>query len=218
VQAGRLHHKRTPDSLGQSTDSLTSSGVGFRVVGQRPQPPGLPEDQMSQDIDFSALSLRDTLDLAIAVEEEAKERYDDFAEQLDAHRTPEAAKFFRFMAANEIKHAEKLSAQRASLFGDEPNTADTSALYDIEAPEFDAARAFMSVQAALDVAMESEVKAWLFYDGALPQVQDPKVKKLFIELRDQEKRHQEMIEDARAKMPKGDDFDPDDFVDAPAAQ
>ena len=173
---------------------------------------------MSNDIDFNALSLRDTLDLAIAVEEEAKERYDDFAEQMDAHRTPEAAKFFRFMAANEIKHAQKLSAQRASLFGDEPNTADTSALYDIEAPEFDAARAFMSMHAALDVAMEAEVKAWLFYDGALPQVEDAKVKALFVELRDEEKRHQEMIEEARAKMPDEADFDPDDFVDGPAAQ
>jgi len=173
---------------------------------------------MSQDIDFSALSLRDTLDLAIAVEEEAKERYDDFAEQMDAHHTSEAAKFFRFMAANEIKHAQKLSAQRAALFGDEPNTADTSALYDIEAPEFDAARAFMSMQAALDVAMEAEVKAWLFYDGALPLVDDAKVKELFVELRDQEQRHQEMIEEARAKMPKEEEFDADDFVDPPAAQ
>jgi rubrerythrin len=173
---------------------------------------------MSHDIDFSALSLRDTLDLAISVEEEAKERYDNFAEQMDAHHTPEAAKFFRFMAANEVKHAEKLSAQRASLFGSEPTTADASLLYDIEAPEFDSARAFMSMQAALDVAMESEIKAYEFYDGALPLVEDPKVKELFVELRDQEKLHQEMIEDVRAKMPKGEDFDPDDFVDAPAAQ
>jgi rubrerythrin len=173
---------------------------------------------MSHDIDFSGISLRDTLDLAISVEQEAKERYDDFAEQMDAHHTPEAAKFFRFMAANEIKHAEKLSAQRGKLFGDEPNTADTSSLYDIEAPEFDAARAFMSVQAALDVAMDAEVKAYQFYDGALPVIEDEDVKKLFVELRDQEKRHQEMIEEARAKMPKADGFDPDDFVDAPAAQ
>ena len=173
---------------------------------------------MSHDIDFTALSLRDTLDLAIAVEEEAKERYDNFAAQMEAHHTPDAAKFFTFMAANEIKHAERLSAQRTKLFGTEPSTADTSALYDIEAPEFDAARAFMSVQAAFDVAMESEVKAFEFYDGALPLVDDAKVKELFIELRDQEKRHQEMIEEARAKMPKGDGFDPDDFVDDPVAQ
>ena len=70
---------------------------------------------MSQDIDFSALNLRDTLDLAIAIEEEAKERYDEFAEQLDAHHSPEVAKFFRFMADNEVKHAEVLAAQRSEL-------------------------------------------------------------------------------------------------------
>ena len=94
-------------------------------------------------IDFNQLSLRDTLDLAIYVEEEAKDRYEDFAKQMDVHHTPEVAEFFRFMAANELKHAEKLSAQRASLFGNEPSTADTSMLFDIEAPEFDAARAFL---------------------------------------------------------------------------
>jgi len=187
-------------------------------MGQRSQPPGLPEEQMSHDLDFSKLSLRDTLDLAISVEEEAKERYDDFAEQMDAHRTPDAAKFFRFMAENEIKHAQKLREQRLLLFGNEPTTADNSALYDIEAPEFDAARAFMSMQAALDVALNAEIKAYEFYDGALPAVEDPKVKELFVELRDEEKRHQEMVEEARAKMPKEEDFDADDFVDGPAAQ
>lgn len=173
---------------------------------------------MATDINFDALSLRDTLDLAVAIEEEAKERYDDFAAQMDAHRTPEAAKFFRFMAANEIKHAEKLAKQRKNLFGDEPTTADSSLLYDVEAPEFDAARAFMSIQAALDVAMEAEVKAYDFYNDALPKVSDEGVKALFVELRDEEKLHQQMIEETKAKIPAGEDFNPDDFVDGPAAQ
>jgi rubrerythrin len=173
---------------------------------------------MAHDIDFGSLSLRDTLDLAVSVEQEAKERYDEFAEQMDTHRTHDAAEFFRFMAGNEIKHAERLAAKRKDLFGDEPSTADTSVLYDIEAPEFDAARAFMSIRAALDVAMEAEVKAYEFYDGALPQVTDPEVKTLFIELRDEEARHQELIRQTMAKVPKGDGFDPDDFVDAPTAQ
>jgi rubrerythrin len=173
---------------------------------------------MSQDIDFSSLSLRDTLDLAIFVEEEAKERYDDFAAQMQVHRTGDAAKFFTFMAANEVKHAERLAAKRKDLFGDEPSTADTSVVYDIEAPDFDAARAFMSVRAALDVAMAAEVKAYEFYDGALPLVTDSEVKKLFVELREEEKHHQELIRQTMAKLPEGDGFDPDDFVDAPAAQ
>ena len=173
---------------------------------------------MSSDIDFGQLSLRDTLDLAISIEEEAKERYDDFAEQMDTHRTAETAKFFRFMAGNEIKHAEKLAAQREELFGDEPSTADTSMLYDIEAPEFDTARAFMSVRAALDVAMTSEAKAYEFYDEALAKISDAEVRELFLELRDEEAKHQEMIKEIMAKVPEDDDFDPDDFVDQPAAQ
>jgi rubrerythrin len=173
---------------------------------------------MSQNIDFTTLSLRDVLDLAISIEEEAKERYDDFAAQMDAHKTADAAKFFRFMADNEIKHAEKLAAQRQTLFGDEPNTADTSMLYDIEAPEFDSVRAFMSMRNALDVAMQSEVKAYEFYDDALAKVSDPDVKKLFTELREEEALHQAMIKETKEKIPAGDDFDPDDFVDAPAGQ
>ena len=169
-------------------------------------------------INFDGLSLRDTLDLAIYVEEEAKDRYEDFAQQMDAHHTPEVAEFFRFMAANEVKHAEKLSKQRSSLFGDEARTADTSNLFDIEAPEFDTARAFMSIRAALNVALESEVKAYEFYNDALPEISDPEVKELFVALREEEARHQELIKETRAKVPKDDGFDPDDFVDGPAAQ
>jgi rubrerythrin len=169
-------------------------------------------------INFDGLSLKDTLDLAIYVEEEAKDRYEDFAQQMDAHHTPEVAEFFRFMAANETKHAERLSKQRVSLFGDEAHTADTSTLFDIEAPEFDAARAFMSIRTALDVALESEVKAYEFYDDALPEISDPEVRELFVNLREEEARHQELIKETRAKVPEDDGFNPDDFVDGPAAQ
>lgn len=173
---------------------------------------------MSNDIDFSNLSLRDTLDLAIAIEEEAKERYDEFSEQLDAHHNPEVAKFFRFMAANEVKHAEVLAAQRAELFGDEASTADTSVLFDIEAPDYDGARAFMSINDALDLSLSSEIKAYEFYHQALPSVQDETVKALFVRLRDEEVKHQTMIKEIMAKVPDLDAFDPDDFADEPTAQ
>jgi len=173
---------------------------------------------MSNDIDFSNLSLRDTLDLAIAIEEEAKERYDEFSEQLDAHHNPEVAKFFRFMSANEVKHAEVLAAQRAELFGDEASTADTSVLFDIEAPEYDGARAFMSINEALDLSLSSEIKAYEFYHQALPSVPDETVKALFVRLRDEEVKHQTMIKEIMAKVPDIDAFDPDDFADEPTAQ
>ena len=173
---------------------------------------------MSHDIDFGSLSLRDTLDLAIAIEEEAKERYDEFAEQLDAHRTPEVAKFFRFMSDNEIKHAEVLASQRADLFGNEASTADTSMLYEIEAPDYDGARAFMTIEEALDVAYNAEVKAYDFYNQALPSVEDGEIKELFVRLRDEETKHQEMINEIKAKVPQGYAFDPNDFVDEATGQ
>ena len=37
---------------------------------------------MTRDIDFTELSLQDTLDLAIAIEEEARERYLEFVDQM----------------------------------------------------------------------------------------------------------------------------------------
>jgi rubrerythrin len=173
---------------------------------------------MSHDIDFSTLSLRDTLDLAIAIEEEAKERYDEFAEQLDAHRNPEVAKFFRFMSDNEVKHAEVLAAQRSELFGNEASTADASLIFEVEAPDYDGARAFMGIQAALEVALNAEIKAYHFYHGALPSVSEEAIKELFERLRDEEVRHQEMIKEIMAKVPDMDAFDPEDFADEPTAQ
>ena len=48
----------------------------------------------TQGIDFSQLSAQDALDLAILIEEEAEERYQEFAHQMDVHHTPDAAGFF----------------------------------------------------------------------------------------------------------------------------
>lgn len=170
---------------------------------------------MSIDIDFSALSLRDTLDLAILVEEEAQERYRDFAEQMRVHHTPDAADFFDRMVVIEGKHAEMLGTRRQALFGDEPRTVKLTQIYQVEAPEFEKLRAFTSVPQALEIALESEVKAEQFYAGARPVVEDADVAKLFAELEQQEVRHQEMIRAMMAKRPGDDGFDPDDFVDEP---
>jgi len=91
-------------------------------------------------IDFSKLSLRDALDLAILIEDEAQERYDEFASQMDIHHTPEAAKFFRFMSQNEAKHGSQLSERRKKMFKDEPPTVTRAMLWDVEAPDYDKTR------------------------------------------------------------------------------
>ena len=173
---------------------------------------------MSVDIDFANLSIKDALDLAILVEEEAEERYRELAENLEFHNTKDAARFFRFMMTCEAKHGEELSAKRKELFDDQPLSVDRSLLWDVEAPGYETAKSFMTLQEALDVALAAETKAFEFFDGALPEVEDPEVRELFTELRQEVVEHMQMVREQMKKIPEGDGHDPTDFADEPVAQ
>jgi rubrerythrin len=167
-------------------------------------------------IDFAKLSLQDALDLAILIEDEARERYEEFAENLGLHHTPDAAGFFTTMAGNEAKHGADLLARRTRLFGDAPRRVSRDLLFDIEAPGYDRPRMFMTTRQAMDVALESEVKAHAFFDAALAFVEDADVRALFEELREEEVEHQAMVKAMLARLPDDDDaaaaFDPDEPV------
>jgi rubrerythrin len=169
-------------------------------------------------IDLATLSLMDALDLAILVEDEAQERYQEFAWQMDQHRTPEAARFFRYMVENESKHGRDLSERRQQLFGDTPRTVTPAMIFDVEAPDYDAARAFMSPRKAMEAALGSEVKAHTFFVEALGAITNPEVRALFIELRDEEVEHQQLVQAEIAKLPPDSPLNDEDFVDEPAPQ
>jgi rubrerythrin len=173
---------------------------------------------MPATIDFAALSLQDALDLAILVEEEAQERYLEFVDQMEQHHTREAASFFATMAKNEQRHGEELRARRRSLFGDAPRRMKRSALWDVEAPDYDQPRAFMSARQAMEVALVSETKAHEFFVNALPHIADAEVKRLFQELRDEEVLHQSLVREAMRSLPEGKDPDAGDYEDEPVAQ
>lgn len=170
---------------------------------------------MIKSIDFSRLSLKDALDLAILIEDEAEERYLELAEQMETYDTPEAGRFFRFMSANESKHGRELRLRREARFGTEAAAVDRDMLFEVEAPSYERARAFMSARQALQVALESEVKAHDFFSRAIPHVTDQEVKALFEELRVEEVNHQEMVRQELAKQPPDDNLDPEEFVDEP---
>jgi rubrerythrin len=105
------------------------------------------------------------------------------------------------MAENEKKHGEQLSDRRKALFGDAPARVSLADLFDVEAPEVGAPRRSMSLLQAYELAKSSEQKAYDFYDAALPNITDPDVRTLFVELRDEETEHVRMIEEAMAKLP-----------------
>ena len=171
----------------------------------------------SVTIDYTTLSLQDALDLAILIEEEAQERYLEFVDQMQQHHTPEAARFFASMAENEKKHGEELRTRRRSLFGDAPSRMRRSMLWDVEAPDYDQPRAFMTARQAMQVALASETKAHAFFVGALPHIQEAEVKRLFEELRDEELLHQSLVREAMRNLPATEEPDGTDYEDEPVA-
>ena len=173
---------------------------------------------MAKSLDFSGLDLQDALDLAVLVEEEAQERYLELAAQMEEHRTHAAAEFFRFMAGNEEKHGLELAKRRRSLFGDLPRRVDRSLLWDVEAPTYDTVRAFMPLRQALQVALDSEEKAYAFFVEALGHISDPQVRTLFEELREEEILHQDLVKNEIAKAPADPAADAESFADEPVAQ
>jgi rubrerythrin len=173
---------------------------------------------MNDAIDFASLSLQDALDLAILVEEEAEERYLEFVDQMEQHHTPDAARFFAAMAKNEQKHGEDLRERRRSLFGDAPSRMKRSMLWDVEAPDYDEPRAFMSARQAMEAALRAETKAHEFFVQAIPHIHDPEVSRLFQELRDEEVLHQSLVREAMRSLPPSEEPDPGDYEDEPVAQ
>lgn len=173
---------------------------------------------MSKTVDFARLDLKDALDLAILIEEEARERYEEFADQMEVHHTPDAAQFYRFMAQNEAKHGADIAERRKALFGDAPSRMSRSMLWDVEAPDYDQARAFMSPRKALEVAMASEIKAHDYFTAALPSISDPEVKALFEELQGDEVHHKALVQAELDKLPPDPEVDVEDLVDEPVGQ
>ncbi len=171
---------------------------------------------MASQLDVSTLNLQDALDMAVLIEKEAEDRYLLLADQI-GHRYPgDAANFFTMMARNEQRHGAEISEQRRLLFGDAPSRVTTNMIgNDIEAPDPGKAIRYMSPRHALEVAMESEIKAYEFYDSILQVVQDDTVRELIKGLRNEELEHQKLLNEKKAKYADTleSDFDPE--IDEP---
>ena len=172
---------------------------------------------MSTSLDLTKLSLIDALDLAILIEEEARQRYEMFAAQVGGGGSGfDAGNFFASMAENEAKHGQELLERRIARFGKQPMKVKLDDLFDVEAPDMGAPRRGMSTLQAFELGLQSEKKAHDFFDMALPGITDPEVRELFIELRDEETEHVEMLQEAMAKLPASASVEtPNDPDDAP---
>jgi erythrin-vacuolar iron transport family protein len=162
---------------------------------------------MAAAIDFGKLTLQDALDLAILIEQEAKERYEEFARLVGGRYPGDTDEMFRMMASYEARHGEELQAQRRALFGSAPVRISRDALDDVEAPDRGTPRVFMGPRQALEIALASEEKAHDFFAEALRSVRDPQVRATFESLRDEERRHQQLVRERLEKLPPGPDVE-----------
>ncbi len=167
-------------------------------------------------IDIRRLDLRDALDLAILIEEEARQRYEEFTHLVGGRYRGDASDVFRAMAANEAKHGAQLEERRRRLFGDEPRRVSLEQLDDVEAPDRGAPRVYMSARQALEVALASEEKAHDFFDDAAARVEDPEVRALFHELKGEEAEHRRMLAARLSDLPPGPDVE-DGEADEPGS-
>ncbi len=167
-------------------------------------------------VDFSQLDLKDALDLAILMEEEAAERYQEFSRLVGGRYKGDASDVFKMMVGNEIKHGAELQERRQRLFGTAPRQVSRDLLDDAEAPDRGKPRVFMSARQAMEVALEAEEKAEAFFAEALRHVADPGVRKLFEELRAEEKEHARMLAARMVQYPPGPDVEEAE-ADAPGS-
>ena len=76
----------------------------------------------------------------------------------------------------------------------------------------------MSMQDALDLALDAETKAYEYFNQALPEIKNVEVRELFAELLQEEIEHMDLVKKVMASVPQDPDFDPADFVDAPVGE
>jgi rubrerythrin len=62
----------------------------------------------------------------------------------------------------------------------------------------------------MEVALASEEKAYGFFDAALRQIVDPRVRELFEELRAEEREHQRLVRERLDRLPPGPDLTEED--------
>lgn len=166
-------------------------------------------------IEFSTLTLRDALDLGILIDEEAEERYEELADQMEVHHTPEAASFFHRMSSAEARLGSQLRERRQQLFPDAGRWVSRAMLWDVKAPDYDQVHVFMTLREAIQTALGAEEKAEAFFEAALLQIRDGEVAALFGELRDEEARLHEQVEKDLAELPPEREASPEDFADEP---
>lgn len=155
-------------------------------------------------VDISRLNIQDAMDLAVLIEMEAQESYEELVQGIGTGDQSGVANFFKQLAETEAKHAKEIIARREALFGNAPIRVTPLMFWDIEVPQPGVARTCLSARRAMEVALAAEVKAHDFFVQALQSAKDEEVRKFFSERINEEKDHQDALRRQIAKLPPAD--------------
>ncbi len=162
----------------------------------------------------TAVSIEQLLAYALAIEQEAAERYAELADQMGVHNNREVAELFHKLAGIEAKHVanvESLSEGRElpslSLWDSPWEDAESP-----EAAARDEAHYLMTPHHALSLALAGEERATSFFARLAENSVDAEVRRLAQQLHDDEQEHVALIKEWLGRYPEpqeGWDEDPD---------
>jgi len=149
---------------------------------------------MRATLDFALLTPADALDLAILLEEQARQTYLELVDLVaDAAGEPDVLEFLRSMARHEQRHAQELLARRESLYPDVLPRVTAEQLEPLGRIEVPSPTAMLSLRAGLEAALAAEQRAEAYFRQALAEVSDTEVRRLLEELAEEEVEHQRAV-------------------------
>ena len=150
---------------------------------------------------------------AYAMENDARDRYTEFAEQMEVHNNRDIAQMFRKLARIEGLHAEKILKEMG--WTKPPSNAEAWMWHHSEAPESappGELHYLMQPGHALQLALECEQRAASFFTGITRSTAPADVKRIAREMAAEEREHIRLIREWMEKVPKPSadwDRDPD---------
>jgi rubrerythrin len=160
-------------------------------------------------------SAEELLAYSLALETEAVDRYNDLADQMEMHHNYEVADLFRKLAKIEGLHIDNVN--EASAGRKLPNILAWEFEWEGgESPEgglMEEAHYLMKPWHAIELAMHGEKRAVAFFRHVAETAVDDQVKKLALQMVEEEEEHVELLQKWQERFPKpregwDDDLDP----------
>jgi len=165
-------------------------------------------------------TLDDFMAVALAMENEAVDRYTEFADMMETHNNGDVATLFRTMAGYETKHAQHIMAQMGWTAA--PAVARERICWPgYESPEaapVDEVHYLMQPWHALQLALAAEQRAEAFFGELAAMTTNASVRAAALEMQAEEAEHVGLVKAWMAKLPPpdrdwSDDPDPPRYID-----